>query len=288
LGVWLHVSAGACKGGDDCNVSDSDCTDDRKEGIDQEATAAKTVAAVRGRMHQVLETMRLSPMILISRAASMLNPVLLAMFLSLFVGFCPPLQKALFVQGGSLSVIGDGATRIARAVPVIGLQILSGTLGCLIGEMWKTLRPPQKVADDCDSACISTEMGVGVQHGCFLDRDTLSWVGAAVTGKLVCMPVLCMLLTVCMQQYAEDKPAFGEIAFRSPLLAALWPSDHRLLRAIVFMQWSAPSCLSLVVLCHRACLGERMARAVAAMYLAMYPLAIVTSTVWLTCGLKQL
>jgi predicted permease len=286
IGLWGFgytsvLALGGSEHGSEDGTEDADCTV-YGEVCTEEAPAAKPVRRV------VQTTWLSSPRIFVSRAVSLLNPVLLAMILSLFVGFCPPLQKAFFVRGGSLSFIGDGAARIAKATPVVGLQILSGTLGCLVGDMWKTLREPQKVADDCGSACSSTVIDTGMQRGKFLDHETLSWVGAAIAGKLVCVPALCMLLTTFMQSYAEQEQGFGEIAFPISFLESLWPSGHRLLRAIVLLQWSAPSCLSLIILCHRACLGERIARAVATMYLAMYPLAIATSTVWLTLGLQQL
>mmetsp|Transcript_51727 Transcript_51727/g.133511 ORF Transcript_51727/g.133511 Transcript_51727/m.133511 type:complete len:119 (-) Transcript_51727:93-449(-) len=107
-----------------------------------------------------------------------------------------------------------------------------------------------------------------------------SWVAAILVGKLVLMPALGFAAFAALARLRRG--AGGGLAMGPS--DALWPDD-RLLRTVVILQWSAPSCLSLISLCYRVSLGESVTQAVAALYLVMYAAIIVTTTFWVSAGL---
>jgi len=120
-------------------------------------------------------------------------------------------------------------------------------------------------------------------------RQQVSWVLAVLLGKLVLVPALGFLIFSYLsreQQQAHDPLLGDETSGASGAWdLALWPDD-RLLRTVVVLQWAAPSCLSLITLCYRFNLGESITKAVAALYLVMYVLTTVTTTCWVSAGLR--
>lgn len=215
------------------------------------------------------------------------NPVLVALMLSFVVGVTPPLQGALFGQGGCLRPLGEALKRIGQPVPMLGLQILGGTLGCAVREMWSSGRKEEKVLDLTTS-------------------QLRSWVLMTMSGKLLLLPALGFLAFLSLSglqhvqaNHMDNVDQVGQLQGAQGLLRGqpdalqqwsamstlLWPQD-RLLRTLVLAQWSAPSCLNLIVLGHRVGLEESCLQSLAILYIAMYFSTTLTSTVWLTAGLS--
>lgn len=230
-----------------------------------------------------------------------LNPVLVAMISGIFVGLTPPLQAVLFGPQASLGVLGDALKRIGSPVPVVGLQILTGSLGLACANMWEKfdLHRMRSRRDEASGG----QAGMMSNRPHIVTRSQLTWLVAVLVGRLACMPALCfvavaVLRAVQMPHAVLNGSSVDELGvdlLTSPAMLSLpawsssayhlWPNDQ-LVRAVVVMQWSAPSCLSLIVLCHRAGLSEAVVQAVSAMYLVMYGLAVVSTTGWVTAGLS--
>lgn len=157
-------------------------------------------------------------------------------------------------------------------------------------------------APDNDSAAQVANSGPkSISHGW--------WIASVILGKLVLLPLFgfAIFMALGTQQSPfrqppkaldngtgaaflahssssipgdSSTPTYSEAA----LSDFLWPKD-RLFRAIVVMQWSAPSCLTLIVMCHRVGLDQSMVQDVAVLYLIMYTVAAAATTFWVTLGL---
>mmetsp|Transcript_85316 Transcript_85316/g.217395 ORF Transcript_85316/g.217395 Transcript_85316/m.217395 type:complete len:435 (-) Transcript_85316:83-1387(-) len=197
------------------------------------------------------------------------NPIFAAMTLGMLVGLMPPLRQLFFGAGAPLEPVGAGLKRVGGIVPVLALQMLSGTLGCASRQLLRLEPSKSPKASPAGAA------GPMVQPAALA-----SWVAAILVGKLVLMPALGFAAFAALARLRRG--AGGGLAMGPS--DALWPDD-RLLRTVVILQWSAPSCLSLISLCYRVSLGESVTQAVAALYLVMYAAIIVTTTFWVSAGL---
>lgn len=121
-------------------------------------------------------------------------------------------------------------------------------------------------------------------------------MAATIVGKLFIMPALGFFFFGTLsnlrgapalhEQLPTDKSGLeSELSVLAHLAHLLWPAD-KLLRSVLIMQWSAPSCLGIMVLCHRAGLDDGVVQALSLSYLAMYGLTLLTTTLWLSGGLS--
>jgi len=194
-------------------------------------------------------------------AGHALNPMVAAMFIGIAVGLTPTIREAVFAPATVLSPLGAALRQIGSTAPVMGLQILGGTLGCAVRQLREqgAQRPP------------------GLR----------TWAIAALTGKLLVLPLLGFVLFQFLSWIQLPQPGTAwPLTAVHRVAAALWPQD-RLLRAVVVMQWSAPTCLNLAVLCHRAGLEDAVVQATAILYILMYGVTALTTTFWVTLGLKM-
>jgi len=194
-------------------------------------------------------------------AGHALNPMVAAMFIGIAVGLTPTIREAVFAPATVLSPLGAALRQIGSTAPVMGLQILGGTLGCAVRQLREqgAQRPP------------------GLR----------TWAIAALTGKLLVLPLLGFVLFQFLSWIQLPQPGTAwPLTAVHRVAAALWPQD-RLLRAVVVMQWSAPTCLNLAVLCHRAGLKDAVVQATAILYILMYGVTALTTTFWVTLGLKM-
>jgi len=240
---------------------------------------------------------RLEGSVIINTVKSCLNPVVTAMFLGMVIGLTPMLHSMFFTREGAFRVVGESLKRLGEAVPVISLQILTATLGGATRKFFEILRMQKKVHDE--SRPVSAGAEHGVSHGW--------WMAAVILGKLVLLPACGFAIFMALgrvQQSIQQPPlaleskvqtslqsgsaipgdSMPSTYFPSALGEFLWPND-KLFRAVVVMQWSAPSCLTLIVLCHRVGLDQNTVQAVAGLYLIMYALAATATTFWVTIGL---
>ncbi|CAE8689498.1 unnamed protein product, partial [Polarella glacialis] len=81
-----------------------------------------------------------------------------------------------------------------------------------------------------------------------------------------------------------EVPETNDLAALAVLSRAFWPED-KLMRAVVVAQWSAPSCMNLIVLGHRAGVQDNFMQALAALYLVLYGVCAFTSAAWISAGL---
>lgn len=237
------------------------------------------------------------------------NPVFAAIVLGIIIGLRPSLKQALFSQAGSLSTLGHTVKRIGQPVPMLGLQILGGTLGSAARELYIT-----------SGGTLRSQLGA---FGTFIRISPIdvpsgqrpaahmlpfvqvrSWVLTAVFAKLMLLPaigftifIVLTSLTSIARATSQPGPAgpagpgsadaadaeLASVSFAN-MIAILWPQD-KLLRILVLAQWCAPSCLQMIVLCHRVGLEECILHALAMMYLAMYSTTVLTSTAWLIAAL---
>lgn len=197
------------------------------------------------------------------------NPMLMAMICGIVVGLTPPLRGALFGSAATLGPLADALKQLGAPAPVVGMSILCGTLGCEMGSLRGREGIPGR-------------------------PEQRSWMVAVLTGKLFLMPCIGFTLWTYLtrlQRLELQRLEITDTAFRPAFDAmagvadAIWPAD-KLMRAVIVMQWSAPSCLNIAVLCHRAGLQEHIVQAVSALYLAMYGLTAVSTTFWVASGLS--
>lgn len=224
---------------------------------------------------------------LAAAADHFINPIFAAMLLGLVVGLIPAFRELFFGPRAPLGPVGIAAQRVGGIVPIVGLQILTCTLGLAARQLWDEHRASAKAKDGAAPTC----------HA--------SWIATVLFGKLFLMPALSFCaftvayrlqlqpgrLDVDLTEDAVAEPAVSGLALPQLRYAAvgqlsrmLWPDD-RLLRTVVVLQWSAPSCLGLIVLCHRVGLDDALVRAMAMLYLVMYALTAVSTTIWVTAGL---
>jgi len=215
------------------------------------------------------------------------NPVLVALGLGCVVGVFSPLRNAFFGRGGLLGVVGDALKQVGAPAPMMGMQILSGTMGCTLRQFWDTFKGPAE-----SRALLWSRV-----------RSLSSWMMLALAGKLVILPTAggIVISAICALRgsgldghgigMAEGSAANASGSeselFPTPaegLLDKLWP-ENEVLRAVVVMEWSAPSCLAIIVFCHRIGLEEAAVQAVAVLYLSMYVVTVVSTTFWVTAGL---
>jgi len=206
-------------------------------------------------------------------AGHFMNPMVAAMMTGIACGLTPPIRESLFGQRAAFGPLGDALKQLGGPAPTIGLQILSGTLGLAVRQF--------KDAGDTN----------------FVRRPgQQSWMAAVLAGKLLLMPLIGFTIFTALsalqrfeyvppieaeflqQPDATSMPGLGDLGY------ALWPND-KLLRAVVVMQWTAPSCLNIAVLCHRVGLDDSIVQALSALYLAMYGITILTTTFWVASGL---
>jgi predicted permease len=276
LAMWTigYASVQAIKNAE----KDSDCSGDENATEDQPMKSVE-------------------PRAVINVIKNVLNPVVAAMFIGMVIGLTPMLHSMFFTRGGRLHFLGDSLKRLGEAVPVISLQILTTTLGGATRRFIEILRAQRKVCDDPVSS-----LPVSEHAGSFKLASHGSWMASVIFGKLVLLPAFGFLIFAAFgraQRSIEQPPLVlnhetgAALAARSAIPgdfmasavgAFLWPDD-KLFRAIVVMQWSAPSCLTLIVLCHRVGLDQNTVQAVAALYLIMYALAATATTFWVTIGL---
>lgn len=211
------------------------------------------------------------------------KPQFIALSLGILVGIAPPLRHLFFSNHGILAPVGAGAKRAGGIMPVFGLQILGGSLGCTCREVWAELKQRSSMATP------NGGKDLGIQ-------SKLSWIIAIMAGRLLLVPALGFILLAALSREGgtEVFPRLGAVVqapsvtrLLKALTLAIWPAD-RLLRTVVLMQWSAPSCLMIIALCHRVNLNETVTHAVSALYLFMYAAAIVTTTFWVSAGLTLL
>jgi hypothetical protein len=283
------------------------------------------------------------------------------MFLGAIIGLTPPLRATLFGgPSGFLHPLGDALRRVGAPVPVVGLQILTGTLGCALRQFWEAPKSSQQVgtveseprseeapeevlddredavltpSDDREDAVLTASTSPATRHVEAADveegaarkarkdatlysesqaRARHGWLKTVLAGKLVLVPlvgfftftVMSWLQHVGAARAVASSPTLGDgitagtamtdisdgesvgtLAARMRFLATLlWPED-RLFRAVCVLQWSAPSCMSLIVLCHRARVEESTVQLVALLYLVMYGGAVLSTTGWVAAGL---
>lgn len=169
-----------------------------------------------------------------------MNPILVALLAGIVVGCIPPLQYALFHHGGMLFVFGSSMKTVGNVVPVVGITILSASLG--INLLNHSKNTSQKNMRSPDS------LGM--------------WVGLGVTSKLLFVPLVGALFIFLTQG--------------SSVQAWFWPSSLNA-RLVVVLNWVAPPCLCMVVLCHRFGVGESAMRYFLPLYLICYTAVILTS-----------
>jgi hypothetical protein len=212
------------------------------------------------------------------------NPILGAMLIGMIVGLTPPLRLLFFGPDAILMPIGAGVKRIGSVVPVLALQILSGTLGIASRQLWEEFWLPSKDKD----------LGAN-GHLHQVQSSGATWLIILVASKLILMPTIgfCLFMVfnlMCLYSKPDLAPTgvASSEAFGLEILPALgrmlFPTDQ-LLRTILVLQWSSPSCLTLIVLCHRVGLDAKLAQIVAASYLVMYLATAVSTTCWVAAGL---
>lgn len=194
-----------------------------------------------------------------------MNPMLMAMMSGIAVGLCRPLHDLLFGSAALFGPVGDALKQLGSTAPVIGMQILSGTLGYAMGQA-----------------------GIGADAPKDARGEQRSWMIAVLSGKLLLMPMIAFsifsfLCSLQRLQFEDAASIFLDTFV--PLADSIWPSD-KLLRAVVVMQWSAPTCLNIAVLCHRARIPDGLVQALSSMYLAMYGLTALSTTFWVAAGLS--
>lgn len=208
-----------------------------------------------------------------------LNPMLCAMMGGIFVGLISFFRESLFSPGSMCAFLGDALKQLGAPAPVIGLQILGGTLGIAVQQFG-------------DLGSLKTQAGL-------LRPGQRTWMVVTIAGKLLLMPLLgflafsmlCGLKHFASMAVPTSSMVLPTTSHAEPIVDvlarvgnAVWPQD-KLLRAIVVMQWAAPTCLNLVVLSNRAGLDDDVLQAVSALYLAMYATTIVATTFWVSAGI---
>mmetsp|Transcript_23807 Transcript_23807/g.56324 ORF Transcript_23807/g.56324 Transcript_23807/m.56324 type:complete len:464 (+) Transcript_23807:75-1466(+) len=254
-------------------VAHSD-TSDTSEVKPVPAPTAKTVVALG---HQWLPGWVQHMVSSICQVVLSCNPILMAMLVGVPVGLNPALRGLVFGPAAPLKPLGDAMKGISTPVPAMGLQTLSGTLGCALREF--------QAAEESTAAVQRVTLG-----------RQRPWLAAVVFGKLVLLPAVGFLTFAKLSKLQVEYPisqcsaqddCLGASAVVRSILAHLWPDD-RLFRTMLVMQWSAPSFLNLVVICHRAALDKAIIQSVAMLYLVMYASTIVTTTCWVGVGLAVL
>jgi len=217
-------------------------------------------------------------LLLLQRASHFFNPLFAALLIGIVVGLTPTLRSSLFGKTSHLSPVGDALKRVGAVAPIMVTQILTGTLGITAKQMLGF-----------------TNEGLFNSSRCTFP---LTWLLAVVSGKLILVPLASSAIfeLICNIQKQSQLPSLpharanlapttGTEVFISWLVNALWPADS-LFRAVIVMQFSAPSCINIIVLCHRVGLQEGIVRAVSMLYLTMYAVTMFTSTMWVSSGLK--
>lgn len=245
--------------------------------------------------------------------AKLVNPVFAAMFLGALVGLCEPARWLLFADDGYLYAVGNGIKRVGGIVPVLALQVLTATLGVFARRIYIRENSSNEgvlpdILPDFTSAdkprrfyCVRRRAKAGVDDvttsksnsappASAEKQKVVNWIATSVASKLIIMPCVGVLLCSLAGRITErtsDASALlpvDDTQASNTFLACfflLWPQD-RLLRVLVMMQWSAPSCLSLISMCYRCNLSNEITNAVASLYLVMYSSVVVTTTFWVS------
>lgn len=220
----------------------------------------------------------------IARRVASVNPIIVAMLLGVPIGLSPTLRSLMFGPAAPLGPLGDALKGISTPVAGMGLQILSGTLGCASREFWMA-------AASAKEKELARPAGQRV------------WLAVVVVGKLIILPAVGFLLFVQLSKLQACSSGdqvvcpiiatAGQSEVQKPASVVLWALEHlwpadRLFRTVLVMEWSAPSFLNLVVICHRAALDKAVIQSVAMLYLVMYGATILTTTGWVGVGLAVL
>jgi predicted permease len=170
-----------------------------------------------------------------------MNPILVALLGGIIVGCIPFLQEALFHHGGLLFVFGSSMKTVGNVVPVVGITILAASLGMNLAEHNDNAdKPSSRHAKD----------------------SPVQWVALAGLGKLVLVPLLC--------------GCWVYITTGTPFEHLIWPGNLNA-RLVVVLNWCAPPCLCMVVLCHKFGVGDTAMRYLMPLYLIAYTAVILTS-----------
>lgn len=169
-----------------------------------------------------------------------MNPILVALLAGIVVGMIQPLQYALFHHGGMLFVFGSSMKTVGNVVPVVGITILAASLGINLLNHSKNQSQKNMRAPD--------SLGM--------------WVALGVTSKLLFVPAVGAGLIALTQGSAMQE--------------WFWPASLNA-RLVVVLNWVAPPCLCIVVLCHRFGVGESAMRYFLPLYLICYTAVILTS-----------
>jgi predicted permease len=181
-----------------------------------------------------------------------LNPALIALAIAVSISMWPQAKAFLFTGTSFGRPFGDAFQKLGASTPVVATIVMSASLGRAVRAM-------------CKSASTESDGTSVIRRQSMIPR----WATALlVATRLVVLP--CIGLAA---MYLIERCFAGTMPTLSPAM-----------RAVVLLELSSPAANNCVVLCQKLDLPN-LAEDVAAAYVPMYLLCLITVPAYLSIGL---